>query len=105
MDYQKRIDAFEQFKLEFSGIYRPCKEFHSDIEIKSGLDEKVAAQVHLGIAIGTTHPGVIHSAVRRCVEAGCSAEEISHVTHLAAGTLSIPDLSDISQHVRDALKA
>ncbi|MBV6459460.1 MAG: hypothetical protein HONBIEJF_02608 [Fimbriimonadaceae bacterium] len=56
------------------------------------LDRRAQALVKLGIAIGARSEGGVHSHVRKCLDAGISAEEIRHAVLQATTTIGFPNM-------------
>jgi alkylhydroperoxidase/carboxymuconolactone decarboxylase family protein YurZ len=74
-------------------------------EEESGpLDEKTARLVKLGVAIGATREGAVHSAVRKALAAGASRAEVEQVIALAAGTIGLPTTVAVSTWVQEQLR-
>jgi len=56
------------------------------------LDQKTAALVKLGIAIGMRHEGAVHAHARKALAAGCTPGELYHAAILATTTLGFPSM-------------
>ena len=102
-DYDSRIDDFEEFKGRYLEVYSPCQAFHQQVAKKEVFDAEQAALIKLGVSIGTLHPGVIQSDVRKCLGLSISKDKIFGAVDMAVGTLSIPQLSDVYVCVRQAV--
>ncbi|MBI1368005.1 MAG: carboxymuconolactone decarboxylase family protein [Planctomycetes bacterium] len=67
------------------------------------LDARTAALVKLGIALGAGLEGATHSAVRKGLDAGCTADEMLHVATLATTTLGFPAMMRARSWVLDVV--
>lgn len=67
------------------------------------LGEREAALVKLGLAIGAGSESGVHSAARKALAAGCSAEELRHAALLAITTLGFPAMMRARAWVEDVL--
>lgn len=101
-DLPKPPDAFLEFVRRFPKVGEGWR-LVQDAGLAGPLDEKAARLVKLGIAIGTLREGAVHSAVRKAVAAGASADEIEQVIALAAGTIGFPSAVAVFTWVRDEL--
>lgn len=67
-------------------------------------DAKTQALVKLGVAIGARMEGAVHSHVRKCVEAGASADEVRHAVLQATTTLGFPNMMAALSWADDVLE-
>ena len=67
------------------------------------LDAKTSALVKLAMAIGVAHEGATHSAVRKALQSGCTADELLHVATLGTTTLGFPAMMRARSWVQDVL--
>ena len=80
MAIPKAYTDFKQAQPDLVGAY----ETLGDACRSAGpLDAKTLALVKLGIAVGAGLEGAAHSAVRKALHAGCSADECEHAAILA----------------------
>ena len=95
--------------VQFQKLYPALFEAYDNLGKASGdagpLEGKTRALVKLALAVGAQMEGAVHSHTRRAIEAGCSAEEIRHVTLLAVTTLGFPAMMKTLSWVDDVLKA
>lgn len=68
------------------------------------LDAKTARLVKLGLHIAARSEGGTHSAVRKALLAGASAEEIYQVVALAAGAMGLPSVVAAFTWVEEELR-
>lgn len=71
---------------------------------KGPLEEKTQRLVKLAIAIGVRSEGATHSAVRKALAAGATAEDLYQVVALAASTVGLPNAAAAFTWVEDELK-
>lgn len=67
------------------------------------MDGREIALVKLGIALGSGMEGASHSAARKALDAGCSADEVRHVALLSVTTLGFPSMMRGLAWVEDLL--
>ena len=67
------------------------------------LDAKSVALVKLALALAAELEGGTHSAVRKALDAGCTREELLHVTLLATTTIGFPAMMRARSWVLDVL--
>lgn len=103
--YQDRVNSFEKLKSFVPSFYGNCQTFAAATRSVAIVDDKCDSFMRLGVSVGVVHAGCIQSAVRRCLKAGCTHDEIRHVVKTAAGTLSMPQLSDVLSWIDEALTA
>lgn len=85
----KRFTKFLESYPAVGNAYRSL----GDAVLDAGpLDRRSQALVKLGIAIGARSEGSVHSHVRKCREAGISAEEIRHAVLQATTTIGFPNM-------------
>lgn len=68
-----------------------------------GLKDREQQLVKLGVAIGSSHEGAVHSHVRRCKEAGFTDEEIYHAALLSITNIGWPQAIAVLSWVDDIL--
>lgn len=68
------------------------------------LNEKTAALVKLGLAIGSGLEGATHSSTRKAKAAGCTSEEIEHVALLGVTSIGFPAMMRARAWIGDVLK-
>ncbi|UCC30935.1 MAG: carboxymuconolactone decarboxylase family protein [Phycisphaerales bacterium] len=68
------------------------------------LDAKTAALVKLALNMAAGLEGGSHSAVKKALSAGCTPEELRHVTLLALTTLGFPTMMRARSWIEDLLK-
>lgn len=69
------------------------------------LDRKTASLIKLAISSTAGLEGAAHSHARKALEAGCSPEELLHVTLLCVPTIGFPSMMRARGWVEDVLKA
>ncbi len=98
----KPPDAYLAFVRRFPALGEAWT-LAQDAGASGPLDEKTQRLVKLGIAVGGRQPGAVHSAARKAVAAGATADEIEQVVALAAGTVGFPAAVAAFGWVRDVL--
>jgi len=68
------------------------------------LDEKTARLIKLAVAIGAAREGAVHSAARKALAAGASAQELEQVIALCAATIGLPSTVAADTWVHDVTK-
>jgi alkylhydroperoxidase/carboxymuconolactone decarboxylase family protein YurZ len=97
----KNYAAMKKQHPELIGAYEALGEACKNA---GPLDAKASALVKLALAIGCAHEGGTHSAVRKAMEAGCSADELLHVATLGTTTLGFPAMMRARSWVQDVLE-
>ena len=97
MAIPKAYLEFKKARPDLVGAYESLGE-----ACRTGpLDAKTLAMVKLGIAIGSGLEGATHSAVRKALAAGCTADECEHAAVLATTTLGFPSMMRARAWVKD----
>jgi 4-carboxymuconolactone decarboxylase len=96
MAIPKIYSKFKRKHPELVAAYEACRA-------AGPLDAKTVALVKLRLAIGAGLEGATHSAVRKAVEAGCTANELLHAAVLATTTLGFPAMMRGRGWVMDVL--
>jgi alkylhydroperoxidase/carboxymuconolactone decarboxylase family protein YurZ len=68
-------------------VWEKYEELGQAVGEVGGLDEKSRHLVKLALAVGAQSQGAVHSHTKRCLKAGCSPEELYHVSLLAITSL------------------
>ena len=95
-------------------IYQRMKQQHPELMStyealgeaakKAGpLDDKCASLVKLALCVAGELEGATHSAVRKALSAGCSADEVRHVALLAVTTLGFPSMMRARSWIEDVV--
>lgn len=93
-----------EFQKRFPKVFKAFDALGSAVQDAGPLEGKTRALVKLGLAVGVRSEGAVHSHARRCIEAGCSPDEIRHVVLLAINTLGFPRMMATLSWVEDVLK-
>jgi 4-carboxymuconolactone decarboxylase len=101
---KKLPDHFVRFSEKNPQIARAFDEFGRMLHETGPLTERERRLVKLGIAIGVSTEGGVHSAVRHALEAGCTREDLEHVVRLAITTLGWPRAQAAMTWVEDAFE-
>lgn len=84
----KPPDTFLEFVARFPDLGRAWEAAR---QAEHGpLDDRVCRLVKLAVAIGGRSEGAVHSAARKALAAGVTADEIEQVIALAASTVGFP---------------
>jgi alkylhydroperoxidase/carboxymuconolactone decarboxylase family protein YurZ len=90
MPTSKLPQPVEQFKDDYTEVWKAFKNLGDESHRAGPLDEKSRRLVKVALAIGASLEGATHSAVRNAIAAGVTPEEIKHVAVLAITTLGLP---------------
>ncbi len=96
--------AYQDFVTQFPQL-GSAWELARDAERQGPLDAKSVRLIKLGVAMGAMRQGSVHSAVRKALAAGATAEEIYQVLALAASTVGFPSTVALFTWVQDVLEA
>ncbi|HEY2775485.1 MAG TPA: carboxymuconolactone decarboxylase family protein [Candidatus Binatia bacterium] len=81
--------TYDAFVREFPKLGQAWDAMR-EAEESGPFSEREQRLLKLAVAIGSGHPGPVHSSVRKARAAGCSGAEIRHVVALAASTIGLP---------------
>lgn len=95
--------AFTEFSARFPQIARAW-DLLSEAGSTGPLDGKTQRLLKLAVSIGARSEGATHSAVRKALSEGASAEEIHQVIALAASTIGLPGAVAAFTWVEDELR-
>jgi len=93
--------TFEEFVGAFPAAGRAWEELGQAGRDAGPLDVKTCQLLKLAIAIGSRSEGAAHSATRKSLEAGASADELYQVVILATSTIGLPNAVAAYTWVRD----
>lgn len=96
--------AYLQFKKSQPQLVEHYEALGEACRAAGPLDVKSAALVKLGIAVGSGLEGATHSATRKALAAGCTAEELEHAAILAVTTIGFPAMMRARAWVNEAAK-
>jgi len=95
--------TYQAFSQRFPDIARAW-DLLGEAGRRGPLEDRTQRLVKLALAIGVRSEGATHSAVRKALAAGASAEEIYQVVALAASTIGLPGAAAAFTWVEDVLK-
>ncbi len=95
---------YERFLASYPEVGDAYKALSGACRSAGPLDERTAALVKLGMALGAGLEGATHSHARRALEAGASADELRHAVLLATTTLGFPTMMRGLAWVQDVLE-
>ncbi len=95
--------AFRDFVARFPRLGQAWEAMREEGDA-GPLDERTRRLVKLAVAVGAMREGATHSAVRKCVAAGCAREEVEQVVALAASTIGLPSSVAAFTWVREVLE-
>lgn len=87
---EKLPEPLVDFKQTYPDVWRAFTEFGAECHGAGPLDEKTRRVVKVALAVGAGLEGGLHSAVRKALAAGVTAEEVRHVIVLGATTIGWP---------------
>jgi len=92
---------YTDFKKQQPALVQAYEALGEACRAAGPLDAQTLALVKLGIAIGSGLEGATHSATRKALTAGCSADACEHAAILATTTLGFPAMMRARSWVRD----
>jgi len=81
---------FNQFATAYPDVAAAYEALGNSVHEAGPVDTKTRALVKLGVSVGVWLEGAVHSAVRKALDAGATAEEIRHTIILALPTIGFP---------------
>ncbi|HUP01180.1 MAG TPA: carboxymuconolactone decarboxylase family protein [Gemmatimonadota bacterium] len=102
MTKQKAPSTYRDFVERFPELGRAWDLVRNG-ESKTRFDVKTQRLLKLAVAVGAMREGAVHSAVRKAIAAGASADEVLDVVALAASTLGFPSAVAVFTWVRETL--
>lgn len=98
-------DAYLAFRDRYRGVAEALDSLGEATGAAGPLDERTAALVRLGVAIGSVSEGSVRSNVRKAIAAGASAGEVCQVAVLAIPTRGFPATVAALGWIDDVLNA
>ena len=95
--------AYQRLAKEHPQVIASYESLADAVRAAGPLDAKTASLVKLALALGNTLEGGTHSAVRKALEAGCTRDEVLHVSLLALTTMGFPAMMRGRSWVLDVL--
>lgn len=92
---------YREAKHKYPQVFSAFEALQDAARGAGPLSEREAALVKLGLAIGAGSESAVHSATRKAVAAGCSADAIRHAALLAITTLGFPAMMRARAWVED----
>ena len=99
----KPPDTFIEFITRFPDLGRAW-EAARQAERVGPLDERMCRLVKLAVAIGGRSEGAVHSATRKAIAVGVTADAIEQVIVLSASTVGVPRAVAAYSWVREVLE-
>jgi alkylhydroperoxidase/carboxymuconolactone decarboxylase family protein YurZ len=96
--------AYQQMRRDQPELVRTYEALGEACRKAGPLDAKSTALAKLAIALGAGLEGASHSAVRKALGTGCTAEELLHVVHLATTTIGFPAMMRARTWVLDIVE-
>lgn len=95
--------TFHDFVGRFPALGKAWELMH-EAGADGPLDPRAQRLVKLAISVGALREGAVHSAVRKCVAAGCTRAEVEQVVALSASTIGLPSTVAAFTWVRDVFE-
>jgi alkylhydroperoxidase/carboxymuconolactone decarboxylase family protein YurZ len=95
--------AYRRLAQEQPEVIKAYESLADAVRGAGPLDAKSVALVKLALAIGSELEGGTHSAARKALDAGCTRDELLHVTLLATTTMGFPAMMRGRSWVLDVL--
>jgi alkylhydroperoxidase/carboxymuconolactone decarboxylase family protein YurZ len=93
--------AYTTFKDEHPDLVEAYETMSALCRTEGPLDLKTVALVKLAVAVGSGLEGATHSAARKALGAGCTREELLHVTLQGTSTIGFPAMMRARHWVLD----
>lgn len=94
--YHEMHDRYPEFMQAYEAMGQATRE-------AGPLSDREMALVKLAISLGAGLEGAAHSHCRKALEAGCSPDDLRHVSLLAAPTIGFPTMMRARSWVEDVL--
>jgi alkylhydroperoxidase/carboxymuconolactone decarboxylase family protein YurZ len=101
---RKPPEHFTKFVERYPDVGEAHRRLGAAATAAGPLDSKTAALVKLGVAIAAGGEGAGHSAARKALDAGCTADELRHAAILSVTTLGFPSMMRGLAWVEDVLR-
>lgn len=88
---------------KYPEVWEKFQDLGKTLSSVEGLGARDQQLARLGIAIGSSHEGAVHSHVRRCKQDGFTDEEIYHAALLAVPNIGWPQAMAVLSWVDDVL--
>jgi len=100
---RKLPEHFTRFVEKYPEVGEAHRRLGAAAAQAGPLHPKTPPRVKLAVAIGAGGEGAGHSAARKALDAGCSADELRHVAILSVTTLGFPSMMRGLAWVEDVL--
>ena len=97
------IKHYQELSNRFPGVILAVENLGSAIRAAGPIKEKTAELIQLAGAAAAQSEGSVHSHTRRALQAGASAEEITHALVLLISTIGFPKVSAALRWAQDIL--
>jgi len=81
---------YKETSEKFPEVFSAVEQLGSTLRTAGPLDEKMSHLVQLAAAAASQSEGAVHSHVRRALQAGANADEITHTLLLLMTTIGFP---------------
>ena len=95
---------YEKFTAKNPDNLKEIKQLGQTCREAGPLDQKCQDLIKLGIAMGAKSRGSVMSSTRKALEAGATAEEITHAVLLSLTTTGFPNMIAALQWVESVLE-
>ena len=96
--------SYRAMHQQYPEMMRAYEEFGEATRNAGGLTAREIALVKLAISIGAGLEGAAKSHARKAIQAGCSIEDLNHVTIVAAPTIGFPTMMRAKSWVNEAVE-
>jgi 4-carboxymuconolactone decarboxylase len=96
-------EAYQNVQKQYPQLMKHYEALGQAAATSGPLDAKSVALVKLAMCLAADLEGGAHSAVRKALEAGCTADELRHVAVLGVTTLGFPAAARARAWVEDLL--
>ncbi|RME77959.1 MAG: carboxymuconolactone decarboxylase family protein [Chloroflexi bacterium] len=95
--------TYRSFQDTYPEVWQAYDRLGGAVHQAGPLDDRSRALVKLALAVGARQEGAVHAHVRKCLDAGLTADEIRHAVLLAMPTVGFPSTVAALSWVEDIL--
>ena len=104
MSHSQMPEWFDHMKQEYPALLRAVEDLGKVVRRSGPLDTKTSHLIQLAAAVAARSEGSVHSHVRRAIEAGATADEVSHAILLLTSTIGFPQVSAALRWANDVIQ-
>ncbi len=104
MSHKQVPEWYASIKRDHPDLLKAVQDLGTAVRGAGPLDKKTGHLIQLAAAAAMHSEGAVHSHVRRALEAGATAEEISHSIILLTSTIGFPQVSAALRWAGDVIE-